>query len=79
MRRRVESRNSLGKPYRVPRGHVTSETALGDERGTLGLFRIAEDVFLTTVSGEEIFLNNRLRESARARRCETVRVEDWDG
>ena len=40
--------------------------------------RYLSDVFLTTATGEEVFLNNRLLETRHARLYTAVSPEDWD-
>ncbi len=41
--------------------------------------RYLSDVFLTTATGEEIFLNNRLLETGHARLYAAVSLKDWEG
>ena len=40
--------------------------------------RYLSDVFLTTATGEDLFLNNRLLETAHARIYTAVSLEDWE-
>ena len=40
--------------------------------------RYLSDVFLTTATGEEVFLNNRLLATGHARRYTAVSLEEWD-
>ena len=40
--------------------------------------RYLSDVFLTTATGEDLFLNNRLLETAHARRYDAVSLRDWE-